>query len=246
MSNARLIAVYEALDRKIQALKADTPEVGPIGPMGPQGPQGPKGEQGLQGEQGPQGEQGEPGKDGKDGEDGVGIKDVSVDMDGHLTVTLTDGNEIDAGDLTLFLEKGEKGSTKVALLGSSGGDLDLNSNALTATFVAGENLSDGDICNLSNLGQMLKADADTEGQSKSMLAIATRDMSIGDTGKFLIKGNYAVTGFGAGDTLFLSTNAGQAVAIQPSGSGKIVRVIGYALSTSQIFFDPDKTWLENE
>ena len=39
----------------------------------------------------------EDGKDGENGKDAVGIRDVRIDADGHLIVTLTDGSELDAG-----------------------------------------------------------------------------------------------------------------------------------------------------
>jgi len=39
----------------------------------------------------------EDGKDGKDGKDAVGIREVTVDAEGHLIVTLTDGSVLDAG-----------------------------------------------------------------------------------------------------------------------------------------------------
>ena len=39
----------------------------------------------------------EDGKDGENGKDAVGIRDVRIDADGHLIVTLTDGSKLDAG-----------------------------------------------------------------------------------------------------------------------------------------------------
>ena len=39
----------------------------------------------------------EDGKDGENGKDGVGIREVWIDANGHLIVTLTDGSELDAG-----------------------------------------------------------------------------------------------------------------------------------------------------
>ena len=49
-----------------------------------------------------------------------------------------------------------------------------------------------------------------------------------------------------GDTLFASTTAGEATATAPSGSGDIVRVIGYCLDASngQIWFNPDGAFVE--
>jgi len=49
-----------------------------------------------------------------------------------------------------------------------------------------------------------------------------------------------------GDILYLSTSAGQASSTAPSGTGDIVRVIGYCLDSSngQIWFNPDNTFVE--
>ena len=49
-----------------------------------------------------------------------------------------------------------------------------------------------------------------------------------------------------GDTLFLSTAVGAASVNAPSGSGDIVRIIGYCLNSSngQIYFNPDGAFVE--
>jgi len=72
------------------------------GPQGEQGLQGLKGEQGDRGFDGANGKDGFNGKDGKDGEagkQGVGVQDAKIDFDGSLVITLTDGTEINAGDV---------------------------------------------------------------------------------------------------------------------------------------------------
>ena len=87
---------------------------GEIGPEGPMGPQGEKGEQGEVGPQGPQGIQ---------GEDGIGVESVLID-EGHLYVTLTNGQLIDAGEILVNGEGGgsnpevdkELAATKAELL----------------------------------------------------------------------------------------------------------------------------------
>lgn len=95
-------------------------EPGPAGPQGERGEPGPKGDQGERGEPGQQGLPGEPGrdgingkdaepvdydvvaqkaavlvpvpKDGKDGKDGLGLVSASIDQDGTLLLTMTDGS----------------------------------------------------------------------------------------------------------------------------------------------------------
>lgn len=79
---------------KVKAMKGDT---GPAGVAGPKGDVGPKGDTGPEGKQGKDGKDGKNGKDGEEGKEGVGVQDASVDFDGHLVLTLTNGEEVDAG-----------------------------------------------------------------------------------------------------------------------------------------------------
>lgn len=245
MQNRKLIAVYEKLDSKIKKLAESFPEeiIGPEGPPGPQGPRGEQGPPGPPGLDGRDGKDGKDGQDGQDGEDGVSVVDAEVHPDGHLVLTLSNGAELDAGDIMGLLPK--KGATKVAIFGGgSDHDLNLDSNALTATFTAAASLTAGDICYLTSSGTMDKADASAEATAKSMLGIATQTLGVGEVGTFLIKGNYAIGGFTAGDPLFLAITAGEASQFAPGTSGQINRVIGYATSGTTIFFDPDKSWFE--
>lgn len=77
------------------------------GKDGIQGPKGEQGDRGLDGAPGIQGPRGVDGKDGQDGEQGVGVADARVDFDGSLIITLTDGKEINAGEV-LPLDTTEK------------------------------------------------------------------------------------------------------------------------------------------
>lgn len=108
--------------------KGDKGAAGPTGPQGPQGEQGEKGTQGLKGErgekgvqgptgpQGPKGEKGDKGDPGEKGVDGtvafesltpeqkeslrgVSITAVSIDTDGNLTITFSDGDSENVGNV---------------------------------------------------------------------------------------------------------------------------------------------------
>ena len=89
--------------------KGDKGETGAQGPKGDTGAQGPKGETGAagkNGEDGAKGEQGEPGtdgqngRDGKNGTDGRGIAEATVNEDGELVITFTDGAPQNLGRVT--------------------------------------------------------------------------------------------------------------------------------------------------
>jgi hypothetical protein len=98
----KLTAIYDKLLSKIQAVEAVRGEKGDKGDPGPTGEKGPKGDKGNTGPAGISGKDGVNGKDGtdgKDGEDGVGVQDATVDFDGHLVLTLTNGEEVDAGSV---------------------------------------------------------------------------------------------------------------------------------------------------
>lgn len=88
------------------------------------------------------------------------------------------------------------------------------------------------------------ADADAESTSKGMLVMTTRSITHNASRKVLIRGPYVTTGLTAGAVYYLSTTAGTRTTVAPSGTGDIVRVIGYGISTTRLWFDPDKTWVE--
>lgn len=97
----KLTAIYDKLLSKIQAVEAIRGEKGDKGDPGPAGKKGPKGDKGDigVGKDGKNGVNGKDGADGKDGKDGVGVQDATVDFDGHLVLTLTNGEEVDAGSV---------------------------------------------------------------------------------------------------------------------------------------------------
>ena len=98
--DTKLLALYEKLHKEIGDVELVRGEAGPQGEKGVQGAPGKAGSKGAKGEKGDPGKDGRDGKDGKDGldgEDGVSVVNAEVDIDGHLVLTLSDGNEIDAG-----------------------------------------------------------------------------------------------------------------------------------------------------
>ena len=50
-------------------------------------------------------------------------------------------------------------------------------------------------------------------------------------------------GFTVGEPIFLSTTAGTLTTTAPTTSGDLVRVVGYAIDTDEIYFCPDNTWV---
>ena len=97
---------------------------------------------------------------------------------------------------------------------------------------------------------MTLADADTVAASTTLLAVALGTDP--DVDGMLLRGFVTllteVEGAEAiGSVLYLSaTDTGNATITAPTGSGDIVRVIGYSLhaTDNQVYFNPDGTWVQ--
>ena len=91
------VAVFQSKADEIRKLE------GPMGRTGDKGDQGPKGEQGDRGFDGKDGKDGIDGKDGTDGQEGkqgISVVDAKIDFDGSLVLYLSNGSEINAGEVT--------------------------------------------------------------------------------------------------------------------------------------------------
>ncbi|MDA7648698.1 hypothetical protein N8580_00005, partial [Akkermansiaceae bacterium] len=91
------------------------------------------------------------------------------------------------------------------------------------------------------------ADADNESTSKGWMAVATAAAASGDPSDgMLLEGVvYMATdpGGSAGDPVYLSTAVGRLTSTQP-GSGKIVRIMGYQISTNVVYFNPSPDYIK--
>jgi hypothetical protein len=116
-----------------------------VGEQGPKGPAGRDGKDGLNGRDGVNGVDGKDGKDGVDGSDGISVVDARVDFDGGLVITLSDGSEIDAGQIfspevaqNIQIFKGGGGGTSLPnQSGNSGKYLTTNGSELSWATVSG-------------------------------------------------------------------------------------------------------------
>jgi hypothetical protein len=104
----------------------------------------------------------------------------------------------------------------------------------------------GKIYHYKSDGTWELADADSAATCDGLLGVALGAAS--DTNGVLLRGMVTIANDpgAVGDVLFVSTSAGQAIATAPSGSGDIVRVVGYCIDASngQIWFNPDGTFVE--
>ena len=111
-------------------------------------------------------------------------------------------------------------------------DLDFNSNGfmLSGQTVGGSN---GDLVYLSSANTWTQADADAAATASGMLAIKISATTV------LTQGVYTTTGLTAANTYYVSLTAGGITNTKPSATADVVRVIGYALSTTELYFNPD-------
>jgi hypothetical protein len=85
-----------------------------------------------------------------------------------------------------------------------------------------------------------QTDASAASTSKGLLGINT------GSNAYLIRGYFRDDSysFTVGGIIYLSPTTGSLTQTQPGGSGDIVRVVGYALTSSIYFFDPSQDWIE--
>ena len=107
-------------------------------------------------------------------------------------------------------------------------------------------MTTGAIYHYKSDGTWELADADSEDTCDGLLAVALGAAS--DTNGMLLRGMVTLDHDpgAVGDVLFLSTTGGDCSATAPSGTGDIIRVVGYCLDASngQIWFNPDGTYVE--
>ena len=123
---------------------------------------------------------------------------------------------------------------------------DANFDGDVVYFGGTTSMDAGKIYYFNSSGAWALADADAESTAKGMLGVALGAAS--DTNGVLIRGMVTLDHDPGtvGDTVFLSTTAGQASSTAPSGNGDIIRVVGYCLDSTngQIYFNPDGTFVE--
>lgn len=95
---ADIRARYDDLGNKIES-RVNSIQDGRDGSDGRDGKDGKDGRPGRDGAIGPMGPAGRDGIDGVDGEDGVSVTDAKIDFDGSLVITLSNGREINVGEV---------------------------------------------------------------------------------------------------------------------------------------------------
>lgn len=116
---------------------------------------------------------------------------------------------------------------------------------LTQTKTVAEDVDAMEVCYINGSGTLNLADASAEATAKGALRLADENILNGNSGTFLLPNAVKVTsGLTAGAVYYLSETAGAITTTAPTTSGAIVRVVGYAESTTDFYFYPDATFIE--
>jgi hypothetical protein len=156
-----------------------------------------------------------------------------------------------------------KGNVAIGFTGTSVSpncDLEVKGNQ---TFTLPDNnMTSGDVVYFGNVttgltpgsiyyydgGDWTLASASVEATSSGLLAIAlgtssSDGMLLRGFSRFDTTPIYMAMGT-LGTVQFLSVTDGEFEEVQPTGTGEVVRVIGYCVDTSLLYFCPDTTWIE--
>ena len=88
-------------------------------------------------------------------------------------------------------------------------------------------------------------DADAEATASKMLVVLSEVIGDNATGTAITFGPLAgFSGLTASAVQYVSTTSGDFTEAAPTGSADIVRVAGYALSATTMFFNPGGSWVE--
>jgi hypothetical protein len=91
------------------------------------------------------------------------------------------------------------------------------------------------------------ADADSEGYSKQLLAVALGTGNSNVVG-MLLRGMVILKinpgSYSAGLPIYLSTSASEATTTAPSEASDIVRIVGYSIDGPKVWFDPSPNYIE--
>lgn len=123
-------------------------------------------------------------------------------------------------------------------------------NVISCYNASGSSIAAKSICyisgDLSGIPQITKAQADTEANAKGILIMVIDEITDGSTGLCSIMGVISgFTGLTPGAIQYLSDDtAGDMEETATVTSTEIVRIIGYALSATVLYFHPTITYIE--
>ena len=172
---------------------------------------------------------------------------VAADVaDGAVTTAkILDANVTDAKIAGMAASK----LTGIVPVAGIDGSPDTNNTATgpqTNTFASGYTASITDLVVIGNASKWIEADADATGTSIGLLGIAleakndTQLMNVALSGSFIRGDGWSWT---PGAPLYIGNTLGAMVEAKPTGTGDIVRTVGYAVTPTVIFFAPSSDYV---
>jgi len=164
---------------------------------------------------------------------GAKIADDTIDSE-HYAAASIDGEHLSVGkDGALSLDATP--------------DTDHTANGpQTSTLNAGYSSTLMDLVYLGSGGKWLEADADATGTSINLLGIAMEAKTDGQAMNVALAGSFVrddTWNWTIGVPLYVSGTLGAITATKPSGSGDVVRTVGYAVTADVIFFNPSSDYV---
>lgn len=113
---------------------------------------------------------------------------------------------------------------------------------LYQTYTAGSTFTAGQLGYLHTDGKVYLYDANAEASAKGALYIAFGAITANNVGTFQRGGEYTTTGLSAGAIYYGSETPGEITTTPPATPGAIVRKIGFAQSSTVLFFNPSNDY----
>ena len=138
------------------------------------------------------------------------------------------------------------GGTTLEEVGTDPTSLGNNTGAGDVVTFGNGTLTVGKVYYLNSSGVWTETDADAIAHSDGLLGLA---LGSSPSDGLLVSGFFDATthlaNFVSGLPVYLSTTAGTMSTTPPSGTGDIVRCVGYCTNTANvIYFNPSTTWVE--
>jgi len=179
--------------------------------------------------------------------------DGSIDL-AHLAADSVDGTKL--ADNAINSEHYTDASIDAAHLSVGlGGALSLDASPdtdhtangpQTNTLASGYSSTIMDLVYMGSSSKWLEADSNATGTSINLLGIAleaktdTQAMNVALPGSFVRDDSWSFT---PGVPLYVHTTLGAITATKPTGSGDIIRTVGFAVAATYIFFNPSSDYI---
>jgi hypothetical protein len=177
---------------------------------------------------------------GADAIDSVNYTDASID-EAHLSDNSVDSRAYVDGSI----DAEHLSATALSLDATP--DTDHTANGpQTSTLNAGYGSAIMDLVYLNANGKWLEADADATATSINLLGMALEAKTDGQAMNVALSGSFVrddTFNWTIGVPLYISGTLGAITETKPTGSGDIVRTVGYAVTADVIFFAPSSDYV---